>query len=313
MPLHIEDYALIGNTRTAALVGRDGSIDWLCLPRFDSPACFCALLGDPSHGRWLIAPKEPVRRVRRAYRDGTLVLDTELDTDSGSVRITDFMPIWEGRSDVVRLVRGLRGRVAMRVEMTIRFDYGSMTPWLRHVEGRTIATAGPDSLELRTQIPRWGENFTTCAELEVGAGQDISFALTHFPSEGRPPLPIDPYAACEMTELWWRDWSARSTYSGCYAAAVERSLITLKALTYAPTGGIVAAPTTSLPECLGGPRNWDYRYCWLRDATFTLYALLIAGYVDEARAWREWLLRAAAGRPAGPADPLWPVRRAATQ
>ncbi len=297
MPLPIEDYALIGNTRTAALVGRDGSVDWLCLPRFDSPACFCALLGGPDHGRWLIAPSEPVRRVGRAYRKGTLVLDTEFETQGGTVRVTDFMPHWEGRSDLIRLVQGLSGRVAMRAEMTIRFDYGALTPWVRHLDGRIIATAGPDSLELRAQVPHHGEDYTTCAQFEIAAGQSVSFALTHFPSEGSPPLPIDPYASCEMTASWWRNWSGRSTYSGRYRTAVERSLITLKALTYAPTGGIVAAPTTSLPECLGGDRNWDYRYCWLRDATFSLYALLIAGYVEEARAWREWLLRAAAGRP----------------
>ncbi len=297
MPLPIEDYALIGNTRTAALVGRNGSIDWLCLPRFDAPACFCALLGTPDHGRWQIAPTEPVRHSRRSYREGTLVLDTEIETESGAVRITDFMPLWEGRYDLVRLVQGLRGRVPMRAEITIRFDYGRSVPWVKRVSGGIVALAGPDALELRSQIPHEGDDYVTRADFEVAAGQSHSFALTYFPSERAPPLPIDPYAACDLTQRWWRDWSGRSTYSGRYASAVERSLITLKALTYAPTGGIVAAPTTSLPECLGGSRNWDYRYCWLRDATFTLYALLIAGYVEEARAWREWLLRAAAGRP----------------
>ena len=297
MSAPIEDYALIGNTRTAALVARDGSLDWLCLPRFDSAACFAALLGDERHGRWLIAPADDVRRVRRGYRKGTLVLDTELETDSGRVRVTDFMPIWEGRSDVIRLVEGLRGRVQMRTELRIRFGYGEVVPWVQAFEGGLVATAGPDSLELRTSVPLHGEDFTTQGEFEIGAGQTVAFTLSHFPSEQRPPFPIDPYAACNGTVAWWQDWSVRSTYDGLYADQVERSLITLKALTYSPTGGIVAAPTTSLPEHLGGTRNWDYRFCWLRDATFTLYALLTAGYVEEARAWREWLLRAAAGRP----------------
>lgn len=297
MSLPIADYALIGNTRTAALVGRDGSIDWLCLPRFDSGACFSALLGTPDHGRWRIAPAEPIRRVHRSYRKGTLVLETVLDTDSGSVQVTDLMPLWEARCDVVRLVRGLTGRVVMRSEIAIRFDYGSLTPWVQHVDGRTIATAGPDSLELRGPARHHGEGLTTCADFTVGEGQTLPFVLTYFPSHQPPPLPIDGLASCDMTLAWWRGWSSRNNYDGDYADAVERSLITLKALTYAPTGGMVAAPTASLPEHLGGNRNWDYRFCWLRDATFTLYAFLVAGYVDEARAWREWLLRAAAGRP----------------
>jgi len=297
MPLPIEDYALIGNTRTAALVGRDGSIDWLCLPRFDSGACFAALLGDSGHGRWLLAPRSPAPRVRRAYRAGTLVLETEFETEDGAVRVTDSMPHGSGRSDVVRLVQGLRGSVEMQTELVIRFDYGALVPWVRRLAGGLAATAGPDSLELRTVVPLHGADHATRGEFRIGAGEMVSFALTHFPSHEGPPAPIDPEAACAATTNWWQDWSRRSSYDGLYKRAVERSLLTLKALTYAPTGGMVAAPTTSLPEQLGGPRNWDYRYCWLRDATFTLYALLIAGYTDEARAWREWLLRAAAGRP----------------
>ena len=297
MPLAIEDYALIGNTRTAALVGRDGSIDWLCMPRFDAAACFAALLGDASHGRWLLAPRAAARRVRRAYRQGTLVLETEFETEQGVVRIIDCMPHWSDRCELVRLVQGLRGRVEMRSELVIRFDYGTVVPWVKSIDSGVTATAGPDSLQFRSLVPLRGEDFTTVAEFAIEAGRTLPFVLTHFPSHQPPPLPIDPHAACETTTSWWRDWSQRSSYDGLYAEAVERSLITLKALTYAPTGGNVAAPTTSLPECLGGTRNWDYRYCWLRDATFTLYALLIAGYTEEARAWREWLLRAAAGRP----------------
>lgn len=297
MPLPIEDYALIGNTRSAALVGRDGSIDWLCLPRFDSPACFCALLGSPENGRWLITPRSEVERATRRYRDGTLVLETHMETASGKVLITDCMPHWEGRSDLVRIVTGLEGRVPMRMELIIRLDYGAVVPWVRSTDGGIIATAGPDSLELRTQIPLTGKDFRTLCEFDVAAGQTASFVLTHFPSEQTPPLPIDPLTACSMTEGWWRAWSRRSTYKGEYADAVERSLLTLKALTYSPTGGIIAAPTMALPESWSGGRNFDFRYCWLRDATFTLYAFLISGYVEEARQWREWLLRVAAGRP----------------
>ncbi|EXJ13984.1 glycoside hydrolase family 15 protein [Imhoffiella purpurea] len=297
MALPIEDYALIGNTRSAALVGRDGSIDWLCLPRFDSPACFCGLLGDSDHGRWLVAPRGEIRRSTRRYRDGTLVLDTEIETDGGRVRITDCMPHWEGRSDLVRVVQGLEGAVRMRMELSIRFDYGAVVPWVQSTDGGIIATAGPDSLELRTQVPLKGEDYQTLCDFEVAEGQFASFVLTHFPSEQCPPLPIDPLAACEATQGWWREWSRRSTYRGDYAEAVERSLLTLKALTYSPTGGIVAAPTMGLPESWDGGRSFDFRYCWLRDATFTLYAFLISGYVDEACQWREWLLRVAAGRP----------------
>ncbi|MTW21079.1 glycoside hydrolase family 15 protein [Allochromatium palmeri] len=297
MALSIEDYALIGNTRGAALVGCDGSIDWLCLPRFDSAACFCALVGRPENGRWLIAPREEIRHHSRRYRDGTLVLETEIETASGRVRITDCMPHWEGRHDVVRVVQGLAGQVPMRMELIVRFDYGAVVPWVESIEGGIVATAGPDSLELRTQAPLTGEDYRTLSEFDVGAGQTTAFVLTYFPSEQRSPLPIDPLAACDMTTAWWRDWSRRSTYRGDYADAVERSLLTLKALTYSPTGGIIAAPTLGLPESWSGGRSFDFRYCWLRDATFTLYALLVSGYVDEARSWREWLLRVAAGRP----------------
>ncbi|MCG6943696.1 MAG: glycoside hydrolase family 15 protein [Thiohalocapsa sp.] len=297
MALSIEDYALVGNTRGAALVGRDGSIDWLCLPRFDSPACFCALVGSAENGRWLIAPKGEVHHSKRRYRDGTLVLDTEIVTDSGRVRVTDCMPHWEGRHDVVRVVQGLDGHVPMRMELTIRFDYGAVVPWVRAIDGGIVATAGPDSLELRTQEQLEGEDYRTVCDFDVVAGQTSSFVLTYFPSEQTPPLPIDPLTACDMTTAWWRAWSQRSTYRGAYADAVERSLLTLKALTYSPTGGIIAAPTLGLPESWTGGRNFDFRYCWLRDATFTLYAFLISGYLDEARAWREWLLRVAAGRP----------------
>ena len=297
MPLPIEDYALIGNTRAAALVGRDGSIDWLCLPRFDSNACFCALLGSPDNGRWLIAARDEDARTTRRYRDGTMVLDTEVQTETGRVLITDYMPHWEDRSDVVRVVQGLEGRVSMRTELTIRFDYGAVVPWVHSPDGGIVATAGPDSLELRTQVPLRGEDYRTVGEFEVGAGQTTSFVLTYFSSEQDSPLPIDPLSACDMTERWWREWSRHSTYDGDYPDAVQRSLLTLKALTYSPTGGIAAAPTMGLPESWSGGRNFDFRYCWLRDATFTLYAFLISGYTDEARQWREWLVRVAAGRP----------------
>jgi GH15 family glucan-1,4-alpha-glucosidase len=298
MALKIEDYALIGNTRTAALVGNDGSIDWLCLPRFDSGACFAALLGEPRNGRWRRETAGAVRSVSRSYRDSTLVLDTEFKTASGTVRITDCMPLWEGRSDVVRVVEGLSGRVKMETELVIRFDYGSVVPWVRHLNGGIVATAGPDSLEFHTPVTTHGRDMTTVAEFTVRKGEVVPFVLSHFPSHRPPPLPINPLAAIHSTVLWWQDWSARCTYQGKWRPQVLRSLITLKALTYTPTGGIVAAPTTSLPEQFGGVRNWDYRFCWLRDATFTLYALLIAGFQNEAQAWREWLLRAVAGRPA---------------
>ena len=297
MPLPIEDYALIGDCHAAALVGHDGSIDWLCLPRFDSGACFAALLGEPGHGRWLIAPVAAARSIRRRYRDGTLVLETEFETNEGTVRIIDCMPLSNERWDVVRIVEGLSGRVAMRMELIIRFDYGSIVPWVRQVGDALLATAGPDTLELRTGVAIHGENMKTVAEFHVSKGERTPFALNYRPSYEAAQQAVDPEQALAATETWWREWSGRCTYQGPWRDAMVRSLITLKALTYAPTGGIVAAPTTSLPEQRGGVRNWDYRYCWLRDSTFTLNALLLAGYPEEAVAWREWLLRAAAGCP----------------
>ena len=295
--MKIEDYAMIGNCRTAALCGRDGSIDWLCAPRFDSPACFAALLGTPDHGRWLLAPRGRVSRVERRYRDRSLVLETDFHAVGGAVRVIDCMPPWENRTDVVRIVEGLRGSVTMQMQLVIRAGYGMVVPWVRRVEGALLATAGPDSFELRADVPARGKGFTTVATFKVRRGERVAFVLTHFASHLPRPLPIDADAAVEETARTWLGWSARCTYDGRWGDAVMRSLITLKALTYAPTGGIAAAVTTSLPEAIGGVRNWDYRYCWPRDATFTLYALLLAGYRDEARAWRHWLLRAAAGRP----------------
>jgi GH15 family glucan-1,4-alpha-glucosidase len=297
MPLPIEDYALIGDCHTAALVGRDGSIDWLCLPRFDSGACFAALLGGPEHGRWLIAPAAEPVSVRRKYRDGTLILETEIETQEGAVRIVDFMPLSNERWDVVRIVEGLRGKVAMRMELVIRFDYGSIVPWVRKVGGTLVATAGPDTLELRTPVAVRGENMTTVAEFDVSKGKRVPFALNYHPSHEASHRAVDAVKALAKTQGAWRKWSLRCSDHGRWHDACVRSLITLKALTYIPTGGLVAAPTTSLPELRGGVRNWDYRYCWLRDATFTLNAMLLAGYHDEATAWREWLLRAAAGSP----------------
>jgi GH15 family glucan-1,4-alpha-glucosidase len=297
VPGRIEDYALIGNTRTAALVSADGSIDWLCFPRFDRPACFAALLGDPSHGRWLIQPKGAIRAVRRRYRPKTLVLETDMETEDGVVRITDCMPLWKGRSDVMRVVHGISGRVPMRMELIVRFGYGFVIPWVRQLNGALRMTGGPDSLELRSAVPTHGEDFKTVAEFVVEPNDRLPFVLSHFPSHEERPIPIDACAAIDDTERRWRDWAEASTYRGRWQEAVTSSLITLKALTFAPTGGMIAAPTTSLPEAYGGVRNWDYRFCWTRDATFTLYAFILAGYRDEARKWRDWLLRAAAGRP----------------
>jgi GH15 family glucan-1,4-alpha-glucosidase len=297
MPLAIEDYAMIGDGHTAALVGRDGSIDWLCLPRFDSDACFAALLGGPDNGRWLLAPSGDTRSVRRRYRDGTLILETDFETDAGKVRITDCMPMTDGCRNVVRIVEGLEGRVPMRMELIMRMDYGSIVPWVRHRDGMLMATAGPDTLELHSAVEVHGENMKTVAEFAVRDGERISFSLNHRPSHEKSRPVIDAEWAVRATEKAWRDWSGRCTYDGPWRETVVRSLITLKALIYEPTGGIVAAPTTSLPEQWGGVRNWDYRYCWIRDATFTLNAMLLAGYQEEATAWREWLLRAVAGRP----------------
>ena len=298
MPLPIEDYGLIGDCQTGALVGRDGSIDWLCVPRFDSGACLAALLGSEDHGRWLLAPAQGGACVRRRYRDDTLILESEFETREGAVTVVDCMPPRTRAPDLVRVVVGRRGHVAMRLQLVIRFDYGSIVPWVRRLDGGGIrAIAGPDALVLRSPVPLRGENLTTVAEFDVAAGERVPFVLTWHPSHDEPPPPIDAEDVLTCTERWWREWAAQCHADNRWRDAIVRSLITLKALTFAPTGGIVAAPTTSLPEQLGGVRNWDYRYCWLRDATFTLYALLISGYRDEARAWREWLLRAVAGRP----------------
>jgi len=297
MALPIEDYAIIGDTHTAALVSREGSIDWLCLPRFDSPACFAALLGDREHGRWLIAPTGGVRSVQRRYRGDSLVLETEFRTSTGTVRLVDCMPPRQDDPDVARVVEGVSGRVRMRMELVIRFDYGSIVPWVRKRDGALQAVAGPDSVWLRTPVETSGENFTTVAEFEVGEGDLVPFMLTWHLSHRPAPRAIDPVKAIRETEKWWRHWVEQLSYEGGWREAVTRSLLTLKALTYGPTGGIVAAATTSLPEALGGVRNWDYRYCWLRDATFTLDALMMAGLQEEAEAWREWLLRAVAGSP----------------
>jgi GH15 family glucan-1,4-alpha-glucosidase len=291
----LEDYALIGDTHTAALVSKAGSIDWLCLPRFDSGACFAALLGDESHGRWLVAPAGRVKDVRRRYRGDTLVLETEFETRDGVVRVVDCMPHREHRPDVVRIVEGVEGRVPMRLQLIVRFDYGTTVPWVRERDHRFWAIAGPNALVLDTPVHLEGKDLTTVAEFEVAAGDRVPFVLSWYPSHEAPPAARDPFEALSQAEETWTDWSARFDPATEWRQAVIRSLVTLKALTYQPTGGIVAAPTTSLPEQLGGVRNWDYRYCWLRDATFTLYSLLVAGYKDEARSWREWLLRAVAG------------------
>ena len=296
--MRIEDYGLIGDLQTAALVGRNGSIDWLCFPRFDSGACFAALLGDEDNGRWLLAPAGEVRRVERRYREHTLVHELDFHTDEGSVRVIDFMPLRGVDPDVVRIVEGLAGEVRMRMQLVIRFDYGWIVPWVRRIaEGARIAIAGPDALALQAPVELYGENFTTVAEFTVAAGERVPFTLTWFPSHHEAPAPIDPEQALEDTCDFWREWAGTCTYNGHWREPVIRSLMVLKAMTYAPTGGIVAAPTTSLPEKLGGVRNWDYRYCWLRDATFALDALVDHGFIDEARGWRSWLLRAVAGNP----------------
>jgi GH15 family glucan-1,4-alpha-glucosidase len=298
MAERIEDYALLGDLQTAALVGRSGSLDWLPFPRFDSSSCFSALLGGREHGRWLVAPLEGVPSGRR-YRDDTLVLESDWETPTGRVRVLDFMPPRGDNPDVVRIVEGLEGNVAMRTELVIRLDYGSQIPWMRRIDSRTlVALGGPDGLMLRTPIRLEPDGMSHTAEFRVGEGDRVPFVLTWFPSHERLPRAVDAEQALTDTETFWRDWMGRCAYEGDYGDAVRRSLVVLKALTYRPTGGIVAAPTTSLPERIGGERNWDYRYCWLRDATFTLYALLNAGFTDEARRWRDWLLRAVGGDPA---------------
>jgi GH15 family glucan-1,4-alpha-glucosidase len=293
----IEDYALIGDGETATLVSRAGSMDWLCMPRFDSPACFAALLGAREHGRWLLAPRDGVRGVARRYRDDTLVLETTFETDTGTVTVVDAMPPRDGPPVVVRQVVGRRGEVAMHLDLVIRMDYGAVVPWVRRSPAGIRAVAGPDALHLRSDVPVHGENLSTVADFTVSAGERRSFTLAWHPSHLDPPPPLDPDAALAETEAWWRRWAGRCTYQGPDREAVLRSLITIKAMIYEPTGGIVAAPTTSLPERLGGVRNWDYRLCWLRDATFALDALLLGGYLEEARAWRHWLIRAVAGTP----------------
>jgi len=294
----IEDYAIVGDLHTAALIGADGSVDWLCLPHFDSPACFASLVDSPEAGRWLLAPASLGVCTIRRYRPGTLILETEWETPQGRVRVTDFMPPRDEAVDFVRIVEGLRGSVRMRGELVLRFDYGHVVPWVRRDKRGIRAVAGPDAAYLSTRAPLTGEDMRTVSDFTVRAGERIPFVLTWTPSHLPRPTPVNPEIALQNTHAFWTEWSGRSKAAGPYIEAVQRSLITLKALTYAPTGGIVAAPTTSLPEQIGGPRNWDYRYCWLRDATLTLQSLLAAGYTEEAAAWREWLLRAVAGDPA---------------
>jgi GH15 family glucan-1,4-alpha-glucosidase len=297
-PVSIADYAMIGDCETVALVSRDGSIDWLCWPRFDSDACFAALLGEPENGRWRIAPKEQPTRITRRYRPNTLILETRFETNAGVVTLVDFMPPRSDTSDVVRLLVGESGRVTMSVELILRFGYGSVVPWVSRVPGGPLrAIAGPEMVLLYTPVELHGENYRTVGECTVSQGETLPFIMMYEPSHLPLPPSIDPLAALAATEEYWRDWAGKCRSAGEYSDVVTRSLITLKALTYAPTGGMVAAPTTSLPEWIGGVRNWDYRYCWLRDATMTLLALMDAGFFEEAAAWREWLLRAIAGRP----------------
>jgi GH15 family glucan-1,4-alpha-glucosidase len=294
----IEDYALIGDLETAALVSRVGSIDWCCFPRFDSGACFASLLGTPDHGRWLLAPATDIRRHERRYRTDTLILESIFETDEGRVRALDFMPPRGKRPDIVRIVEGLDGHVPMRSELVIRFDFGHIVPWVRRVDHARVATAGPDALCFRAPVEVHGEDLTTVSEFELGQGERIQFTLTWFPSHEALPEPVDAEQALNETESYWLDWAGLCSHNGDYHDEIHQSLLVLKALTYAPTGGIVAAPTTSLPERIGGVRNWDYRFCWLRDATLTLLAMLNAGYREEAKAWRAWLRRAVAGDPA---------------
>jgi GH15 family glucan-1,4-alpha-glucosidase len=289
---------MIGDLQTAALVSREGSIDWCCFPRFDSGACFAALLGEPDHGRWLLAPATPVRRSSRRYRTDTLILESIFETDEGRIRAIDFMPPRGTAPDIVRIVEGLDGTVPMRSELVIRYDYGNVVPWVRRVDHARVATAGPDALCLRTPVGIRGDHMRTVSEFELKQGERIPFTLTSFRSHESLPEAIDPEQALDDAESYWHDWAAQCSHNGPYHDDIHQSLLVLKALTYDPTGGIVAAPTTSLPESVGGVRNWDYRFCWLRDATLTLLAMLNAGYVEEATAWGRWLRRAAAGDPA---------------
>jgi GH15 family glucan-1,4-alpha-glucosidase len=293
----IEDYALIGDTQTAALVSTEGSIDWLCFPRFDSPACFAALLGTDDNGHWRLRPRDASAKANRHYRGATLVLETEWSTPTGSVRVLDFMPPREEAPDVVRIVEGISGTVSMRSELRLRFDYGHVVPWVRKIDGQIVAIAGPDAVSLRSDVHQYGKDFATYADFDINAGDRAWFVLTWHPSNHAVPQGADAPASLESTETYWTEWIGRSKDAGEMAEEVNRSLLTLKALTYSPSGGIVAAPTTSVPEALGGERNWDYRYCWLRDATMTLSALIRSGYGEEAEAWRGWLLRAIAGSP----------------
>ncbi len=298
MACRIEDYAIIGDCETAALVGRDGSIDWLCWPRFDSDACFAALLGTPENGRWIIAPCDTAARVTRRYRPNTLILETRFETEDGAATLIDFMPLRDDSSNIIRLLVGERGTIRMRVELVIRFGYGAVVPWVTRLDDGTVrAIAGPDMIVLHTPVALRGLDFKTIGEFSLSAGQRLPFVMTYGPSH-RPPVDRpDPSAALAATESFWTDWATKCQAGELWPDAIVRSLLTLKALSYAPTGGIIAAPTTSLPEQIGGPRNWDYRFCWLRDATLTLLALMNGGYYDEAVAWHEWLLRAAAGSP----------------
>jgi GH15 family glucan-1,4-alpha-glucosidase len=303
MSKRIEDYGLIGNMVSCALVGRDGSIDWLCLPRFDSDACFAALLGTPEHGRWLIAPEGEVRLTTRHYLPGTAILETTFETVDGIASVTDFMPLSrrEETIELIRIVRGVRGRVKMKMNLALRFGYGQTVPWVRRRDYGFHAVAGPDAIELVTPVSLYGEDMTTCADFTVEEGQSVPFTLAYHPSQRQPCFIDDRQVVLDQTANWWREWCGRCNLASSappeWRDAVTRSLITLKAMTFQPSGGLVAAPTTSLPEQIGGTRNWDYRFCWIRDATLTLYAMLNSGYFEEAEAFREWLLRAAAGHP----------------
>ncbi|HVT30294.1 MAG TPA: glycoside hydrolase family 15 protein [Lacipirellulaceae bacterium] len=297
MSLPIDQYAMIGDCHTSALIGTDGSIDWLCLPRFDSGACFAALLGTPKNGRWLLCPADSPTKCQRRYRGDTLILETDLENADGAVTIIDCMPPRDGKVDLVRVVVGRRGKVRMKMELIIRFDYGSIVPWVQRSENGIRAIAGPDSLMLDTPVELKGKSFTTVAEFSVSAGEEVPFVLTWYASHESPPPRTKIKEAIKHTETWWKEWASHCNYDGPWRDAVKRSLITLKALTFAPTGGMVAAPTTSLPEKIGGVRNWDYRFCWIRDSTFTFYSLISNGYQEEAKHFRDWLLRAVAGHP----------------
>src|SRR5437899_1412431 len=296
----IEDYAFLSDTQTGALVSRDGCVDWLCFPRFDSGACFASLLGDKENGHWRFFPSEKVKATRRQYRGDTLVLETEIQTNGGAIRLIDFMPPRGENPDIIRIIEGVRGQVRMQMELIVRFDYGHIVPWVRRRKrfDGLEAVAGPDAVILRTPIETCGKDLTTVAEFSVAKGDRVPFVLTWFASHAKPPRKVNAEHALGDTEKYWRAWSSQFQSKGEWRDAVMRSLITLKGLTYAPTGGLVAALTASLPEETGGVRNWDYRYCWLRDAALILLALMRAGYRDEATSWRQWLLRAIAGSPA---------------